>query len=69
MRYFSETTEGDFEEAFKLCPCNHRPQAARGLDYYCEEPEWAKNISREKRASRFVGGIELHIELWCGRSL
>ena len=23
-RYFSETTDGNFEEAFKLCPCNHK---------------------------------------------
>jgi len=26
VRYFSETREGDFEEAFRLCPCNHEPQ-------------------------------------------
>jgi hypothetical protein len=49
---FSETTDGDFEEALRLCPCNHRPEAARGADYYCEESERAKNISREKPASR-----------------
>ena len=24
VRYFSETTDGNFEEAFKLCPCNHK---------------------------------------------
>ena len=22
--YFSETTDGDFEEAFRLCPCNQK---------------------------------------------
>ena len=27
VRYLSETTDGDFEEAFKLCPCNHRSEA------------------------------------------
>ena len=27
VRYFSETTDGDFEEAFKLCPCNHKSKA------------------------------------------
>jgi hypothetical protein len=27
VRYFSETTDGNFEEAFKLCPCNHKFQA------------------------------------------
>ena len=24
VRYFSETMEGCLEEAFKLCPCNHK---------------------------------------------
>ena len=24
VRYFSETMDGNFEEAFKLCPCNHK---------------------------------------------
>ena len=23
VRYFSETTNGNLEEAFRLCPCNH----------------------------------------------
>jgi hypothetical protein len=27
VRYFSETTDGNFEEAFRLCPCNHKPEA------------------------------------------
>ena len=27
VRYFSETTDGNFEEAFKLCSCNHKSQA------------------------------------------
>ena len=26
VRYFSETTDGNFEEAFRLCPCNHEPE-------------------------------------------
>lgn len=25
VRYFSETMEGDFEEAFRLCACNYAP--------------------------------------------
>lgn len=25
VRYFSETLDGDFEEAFRLCACNHAP--------------------------------------------
>ena len=27
IRYFSETTDGNFEEAFRLCPCNHKSKA------------------------------------------
>lgn len=27
VRYFSETTDGNFEEAFRLCYCNHNPDA------------------------------------------
>jgi hypothetical protein len=27
VRYFSETTDGNFEEAFRLCSCNHKPEA------------------------------------------
>ncbi len=40
VRYFSETTDGNLEEAFRLCPCNHEPEtrSERG----CEEPECAK---------------------------
>jgi len=26
VRYFSETTEGDFEEPLRTCPCNYEPQ-------------------------------------------
>lgn len=68
VSYFSETTDGNFEEAFRLCPCNHRPEAARDADYYCEEPERAKNVSREKLVSRCIGVIELRVELWCRRA-
>jgi hypothetical protein len=37
VRYFSETTDGNLEEAFKLCPCNHEPKtrSERG----CENSE------------------------------
>ncbi len=27
-RYYSETTDGNLEEAFELCPCNHKPETA-----------------------------------------
>ena len=27
VRYFSETTDGNFEEAFRLCLCNHKSEA------------------------------------------
>ena len=26
VRYLSETMNGDFEEAFRLCLCNHEPE-------------------------------------------
>ncbi len=40
VRYFSETTDGNLEEAFRLCPCNYEPdmRSERG----CEEPERAE---------------------------
>ena len=37
VRYFSETTDGNFEEAFRLCPCNHKPKMRRKLS--CEKSE------------------------------
>jgi hypothetical protein len=61
VRYFSETTDGNLEEAFRLCPCNHQPRA-RGEDRR-EEPECAKNIAREKLVSH-IRLIELRVELW-----
>ncbi len=41
VRYFSETTDGNLEEAFRLCPCNHEPEtrSERG----CEESERAED--------------------------
>jgi hypothetical protein len=27
--YLSETIDGSFEEAFRLCPCNYSPQTQR----------------------------------------
>ena len=61
VRYFSETTDGNFEEAFRLCPCNHQ-RGAQG-EGPCEEPEGANNIAREKLVSR-IRTIELRVELW-----
>ena len=71
VRYFSETTDGDFEEAFRLCPCNHsRLEAARDADYYtCGETKQDRNTSRGKPTSRCIGVLELRLELRCGRSL
>ena len=58
VRYFSETTDESFEEAFRLCPCNHEPEA-RGEDRR-EQPEGV----REKPARRRIGVIELRVKLW-----
>ena len=40
VRYFSETLDGDFEEAFRLCACNHASigQVGRG-ERACGKPE------------------------------
>ena len=62
VRYFSETTDGSFEEAFRLCPCNHEPEA-RGEDRR-EELEGAKKVAKEKSARRRIGVIELRVKLW-----
>ena len=62
VRYFSETTDGNFEEAFRLCPGNHEFEA-RGEDLR-EEPERAKNIARGKLATSRIRLIELRVELW-----
>ena len=35
--YFSETTDGDLEEAFRLCPCNYAPEERSECG--CEELE------------------------------
>jgi len=59
--YFSETKDGNFEEAFRLCPCNHEFEA-RGEDR-SEEPDCAKNIAREKLVSH-IKVVELRVELW-----
>ena len=45
VRYFSETTNGDLEEAFRLCPCNHDPET-RG-ERSREEPEQGKVVIQE----------------------
>jgi len=34
VRYFSETTDGNFEETFRLCSCNRKPEA--GDEPACE---------------------------------
>jgi hypothetical protein len=45
VRYLSETTDGDLEEAFRLCPCNHNPDT-RG-EHAHEEPERAEMKAQE----------------------
>ena len=45
VRYLSETTNGDLEEAFRLCPCNHKPET-RGERAH-EEPERAEIKAQE----------------------
>jgi hypothetical protein len=39
VRYFSETMDGDFEEAFRLCACSYGPVGQVGQDERaCEKP-------------------------------
>jgi len=45
VRYFSETKNGDLEEAFRLCPCNHEPET-RG-ERCREEPGRAETVVQE----------------------
>ena len=63
VRYFSETRDGTFEEAFRLCPCNYKPEEGWGVDRR-EEPERARNIASEKPARHRIGVIELRVKLW-----
>ncbi len=58
VRYFSETTDGNFEEAFRLCACNHEAKA-RG-----EERREELEGAREKPARRRIVEIELRMKLW-----
>ena len=62
VRYFSETTDGNFEEAFRLCPCNRQPGAWERDRR--EGPGCASSIAKEKVASSSIGVIELRVELW-----
>ena len=57
VRYFSETTDGNFEEAFKLCSCNRKPEAQDKRT--CER---IRELAREGAASctlRIVCSFEL----------
>ena len=51
VRYFSETTDGDVEEAFKLCPCNQKSEA-------CGE---RAREGVQNRTVRIVCSIELKV--------
>jgi len=58
VRYFSETTDGNFEEAFRLCPCNYEPEAWGDEDHRKE----LEGV-REKPARRRIGVIEVRVKL------
>ena len=51
VRYFSETTDGNLEEAFRLCPCNQK-SGVRG-ECACEEAQ--------NRTIRVVCSLELKV--------
>ena len=45
VRYLSETIDGDLEEAFRLCPCNHEPETRDERAH--EEPKRAESKAHE----------------------
>ena len=49
VRYFSETTDGNLEDAFRLCPCNHERET-RG-ERSRVEPEHAEITASELAAN------------------
>jgi hypothetical protein len=52
VRYLSETTDGNFEEAFKLCPCNHKSKVWG---------ERAREGGAQNRTMRIVCSFELKV--------
>jgi predicted metal-binding protein len=55
VRYFSETTDGNFEEAFRFCSCNYKPEA---------QGEHARERIRERAQNctlRIVCSFELKV--------
>jgi hypothetical protein len=53
VRYFSETTDGNLEEAFRLCPCNYEPETRS--ERVCEESEYVED-TEEGLAKPSEGG-------------
>lgn len=53
VRYFSETTDGGLEEAFRLCPCNHEPET-RGERAHAPE-------GTQTRTMRIVCSLDLKV--------
>ena len=51
VRYLSERLDGRFEEAFKLCPCNHKSKA------------WGERAQEgaQSRTMRIVCSFELKV--------
>ena len=45
VRYFSETTDGNLEEAFRLCPCNYEPEMPQQGEPAHEESERVENAA------------------------
>ena len=38
VRYLSETVDGSFEEAFRLCPCNYEPEKKTRVEGALKKP-------------------------------
>jgi hypothetical protein len=55
VRYFSETIDGDFEEAFRLCPCAHESEACG------ERAREGMREGERNRAVRVVCSLDLKV--------
>ncbi len=64
VRYFSETTDGNVEEAFRLCPCNYDEREMRD-EHIREEQEHAGIAAGEPASPLDQGAFKPCIEPQC----
>ncbi len=64
VRYFSEATDGSFEEAFSLCPCNRGAQPRSEGHREGAEPK-LRQESRPTYQTEEPKQLRIQIELRC----